>query len=187
MKMNIGLIRFGILVICLASLALGVVHYNKVGGVIFDLSDYLTLDQSTPQTITGDTPKLDTLKSKSILGTDADGKIIEGTHQDLSELGTHNLTTTGLASLGSIKSGILYPSADSTTAVGIFRADGTTNVLNVDTTNSRVGIGTTEPVEKLDVVGNINIDEDSAYLFNGVNGLKLSKNGEAEYYSTILL
>jgi hypothetical protein len=65
-----------------------------------------------------------------------------------------NLTTTGLATLGSIKSGILYPSADSTTAVGIFKADGTTNVLNVDTTNGRVGIGTTSPSNKLSVSGN---------------------------------
>jgi hypothetical protein len=46
---------------------------------------FVRLDQSTPQTITGDTPKLDVLKSKSILGTDADGKIIEGTHQSLTD------------------------------------------------------------------------------------------------------
>jgi hypothetical protein len=49
----------------------------------------------------------------------------------------------------------IYPSADSTTAVGIFKADGTTNVLNVDTTNGRVGIGTTAPGQKLDVQGTI--------------------------------
>lgn len=39
-----------------------------------------------------------------------------------------------------LKSPKIYPSADSTTAVGIFKADGITNVLNVDTTNGRVGI-----------------------------------------------
>jgi hypothetical protein len=205
------------------------------------LLGYLTLDQTTPQTITGDTPKLDVLKSKTILGTDSDGKIIEGTHQSLAgyvpytgatgnvdlgthkatvgglevngtslfimpdntanafgigegtnpymcidttngseiikfgcglgandiftiqptlitlgrntDLGTYNLTTTGLATLGSIKSGILYPSADSTTAVGIFKADGTTNVLNVDTTNGNVGIGTTSPGTRLHIQG----------------------------------
>jgi hypothetical protein len=48
-----------------------------------DLSGYVTLDQTTPQTILNDTFKLDVLKSKTILGTDADGKIIEGTHQSL--------------------------------------------------------------------------------------------------------
>jgi hypothetical protein len=71
------------------------------------------------------------------------------------DLGTYNLTTTGLATLGSIKSGILYPSADSTTAVQIRKADGATNVLNVDTTNSRVGIGTTGPVTRLDLGDNL--------------------------------
>jgi len=35
----------------------------------------------------------------------------------------------------------IYPSADSTTAVGIFKADGTTNVLNVDTTNGFISAG----------------------------------------------
>jgi len=45
----------------------------------------------------------------------------------------------------------IKPVSDSTTAVQINKADGTTNVLNVDTTNGRVGIGTTSPVAKLDV------------------------------------
>jgi len=168
-----------------------------------DLSRYLTLDQTTPQKITGDTPKLDVLKSKSILGTDADGKIIEGTHQDISglvpytgananvDLGSFDLTTTGtlgagISTLTSVKTATIFPPADSTTAVQINKADGTTNVLNVDTTNGNVGIGTTSPSQKLDVDGNINIDEASAYLFDGVNGLKLAKNGEANYYSTLV-
>lgn len=42
-------------------------------------ADFLKLDQTTPQTILNDTFKLDTLKSKATLGTDANGKIIEGT------------------------------------------------------------------------------------------------------------
>jgi hypothetical protein len=45
--------------------------------------------------------------------------------------------------------GKIYPSADSVTAIQINKADGTTNVLNVDTTNGRVGIGTTAPTSKL--------------------------------------
>jgi hypothetical protein len=40
--------------------------------------------------------------------------------------------------------------------------------------------------EDITVSGNIDIDADSAYLFDGENGLKLSKNGEAEYYSTLV-
>lgn len=75
---------------------------------------FLRINQTTPQTITGDTPKLDTLKSKTILGTDTDGKIIEGTHQSLAglvpytgananvDLGTYNLLTTGSLGAGAI-------------------------------------------------------------------------------------
>jgi hypothetical protein len=37
--------------------------------------------------------------------------------------------------------GTIYPSADSTAAIQINKANGTTNVLTVDTTNGRVGIG----------------------------------------------
>lgn len=46
-------------------------------------------------------------------------------------LGTHKLQTA-----------VIYPSADSTTAVQINKANGTTNVLNIDTSSGRVGIGT---------------------------------------------
>lgn len=53
-----------------------------------------------------------------------------------------------------VKTPIIYPAVDSVTAVQINKADGITNVLNVDTTNSRVGIGTTGPGYKLDVAGN---------------------------------
>jgi len=50
-----------------------------------------------------------------------------------------------------LKAPKIYPSADSTTAIQFNKADGTTNVLNIDTTNARVGIGTTGPRGKLDV------------------------------------
>jgi hypothetical protein len=42
----------------------------------------------------------------------------------------------------------LYPNADSTTAIQINKADGTTNVLNVDTTNVGVGIGAVSTTEE---------------------------------------
>ena len=47
----------------------------------------------------------------------------------------------------------IKPTADSTTAIQINKADGTTNVLNIDTTNSRIGIGTTTPSTAIDIQG----------------------------------
>ena len=61
----------------------------------------------------------------------------------------HNATAMGTTSPVKI-----YPSTDSTTAVQILKADGTTNVLNVDTTNGNVGIGTMAPLSALDIYGN---------------------------------
>jgi len=61
-----------------------------------------------------------------------------------------------------LKTPKIYPSADSTTAIQINKADGTTNVLNVDTTNGRVGIGTTGQAQKLSVAGTFGILEGGA-------------------------
>jgi hypothetical protein len=47
--------------------------------------------------------------------------------------------------------GLFYPTVNSTTAFQFDKADGTTNVVNIDTTNSRVGIGTTSPAAKLEI------------------------------------
>ncbi|MFA5125369.1 MAG: hypothetical protein WC473_06155, partial [Patescibacteria group bacterium] len=50
---------------------------------------------------------------------------------------------------------IIYPAADGTSAIKFNKADGTTNVLDIDTTNSRVGIGSATPAYTLDVAGTI--------------------------------
>lgn len=65
------------------------------------------------------------------------------------DLGSQNFTTTGIGIFGSIKTPFIYPSSDSTTAFQIRKANGTTSVLNVDTTNSRIGIGATAPTAPL--------------------------------------
>ena len=52
--------------------------------------------------------------------------------------------------------GGIRPAADSTTALQLQNAAGT-SVLNIDTTNARVGIGTVAPAEELDVVGDIGL------------------------------
>jgi len=62
-------------------------------------------------------------------------------------------TTVGTFIFPQLSSPIIRPLADSTSAFGFFKANGTTNVLNVDTTNSWIGIGTTSPTVRLDVNG----------------------------------
>jgi hypothetical protein len=52
-----------------------------------------------------------------------------------------------------IKTGILAPITDSTTALQIMKANGTTPIATWDTTNGRLGIGTTTPTYNLDVTG----------------------------------
>ena len=86
-------------------------------------------------------------------------------------LGANTLSTTS----GLITPKI-YPASDSTTAFQINKADGTTNVLNVDTTNGFVGIGTTGPGSKLDVEGNIRFGDSTngyAYLNSGSWGTEI--------------
>jgi hypothetical protein len=61
-----------------------------------------------------------------------------------------NLGTEELAA-AKVETGVVYPAADGVTAVQIRKADGTTSVLNVDTTNARVGIGTAAPAFPLEV------------------------------------
>ena len=53
-----------------------------------------------------------------------------------------------------VVTGAIKPSANSTTALQLQNASGS-SVLNVDTTNGRVGIGTTAPANSLDVNGYI--------------------------------
>tara|TARA_R110000772_G_scaffold33245_2_gene81010 strand:+ start:5224 stop:7521 length:2298 start_codon:yes stop_codon:yes gene_type:complete len=51
-------------------------------------------------------------------------------------------------------------------------------------TEGNVGIKTTTPTQALDVAGNININEASAYMQDSAQALKLAKNGQANYFST---
>ena len=44
---------------------------------------------------------------------------------------------------------LIYPTSDSTTAIQFDKANGSTNVVDIDTTNGRVGIGTTSPTYTL--------------------------------------
>ena len=46
---------------------------------------------------------------------------------------------------------IIYPPIDNTNAIQLNEADGVTTVLDIDTTNNRVGIGTTSPAAQLEI------------------------------------
>ncbi len=48
--------------------------------------------------------------------------------------------------------GTVTPTADSATVINITKADGTTSVLDVDTTNARVGVGTNAPTSTVDIL-----------------------------------
>ncbi len=52
-----------------------------------------------------------------------------------------------------LSGGVFYPTTDGTTAIQLDKANGSTVVLNVDTTNGRVGIGTASPTSTLTVSG----------------------------------
>ena len=54
------------------------------------------------------------------------------------------------------------------------------------TDGTNVGIGTTSPSQKLDVIGNINIDGSSAYMYDGVQALKLAKGTDTFYANTFV-
>lgn len=62
---------------------------------------------------------------------------------------TLDVTGTGRFSVGVITP-LIFPNADSIAAVQIDKADGATNIFDVDTTNSRVGVGTAAPATTLE-------------------------------------
>ncbi|MCP6756586.1 hypothetical protein NL533_33680, partial [Klebsiella pneumoniae] len=74
------------------------------------------------------------------------------------------LDVTGTAKISTgVITPVIYPAANGTTAVQITKADGTTAVVNVDTTNAYVGVGTTAPVDPLSL-GAVNASATHASL-----------------------
>jgi len=69
-----------------------------------------------------------------------------------------------------VKTPKIYPNADSTTSLQFLKADGTTSIVNIDTTNSRVGIGTTAPTSKLHIDDTVSsaVDYITASIVNAV-------------------
>ena len=84
-----------------------------------------------------------------------------------------------------LKTPKIYPSADSTTAIQILKANGTTSILNVDTTNGRVGIGTTAPTSALTVVGAVTAS--SLNVTHTIGSLGIYNNSIYNQYGDIQL
>ncbi len=80
--------------------------------------------------------------------------------KDVSTLTGSITPYTGEGFFSILKTPLIKPASDSTTAIQLTKADGATPVMTLDTTNSKVGIKKT-PVEELDVAGNI---KGSGYL-----------------------
>ena len=64
-------------------------------------------------------------------------------------------------------SSVIKPASDSTTAVQIQESDGTP-VVNVDTTNGRVGIGTTGPSNNIHIEFDDSTVYEDLYQFKGM-------------------
>lgn len=102
-------------------------------------------------------PKVDGSTGQA-LKTDGAGNCSWGTFltaeaDTLQSVTTRGATTSTESTFsGGIITPEIHPSADSTTALQIRKADGTTTVATVDTTNSRLGVGVT-PSYKFDVSG----------------------------------
>jgi thiamine phosphate synthase YjbQ (UPF0047 family) len=77
----------------------------------------------------------------------------DGTARDILKLNSSNDLEIGGAGISSYKlnNSIIKPSSDSTSAIKITKANGTSHILNIDTINQRVGIGTENPAKKLHI------------------------------------
>jgi len=70
-----------------------------------------------------------------------------------------------------LSSGKIFPTADSTTALQVTKADGTTRIMNFDTTNARVGINKTPGAFDFDVNGAANIGGALTFATTTITGL----------------
>lgn len=76
------------------------------------------------------------------------------------------------------------PTTDSTTFFQVLDADGGTPILNIDATNERVGIGTTNPTQELEVAGDIWLNNGQLQLGNYATNPTAIGEGSLIYNTT---
>lgn len=110
---------------------------------------------------------------------DTDGTVTLSLPQDYDTGATPTLgglTITGNSVFG-LNSSVFQPTTDSTTFFQVLDADGGIPILNVDSTNERVGIGIASPSQALDLIGSLELEDtttsttgviykDSTYFFH---------------------
>jgi hypothetical protein len=112
-----------------------------------DVASAVSLKHTQSHVITSTSDHTSTATEGKILKADSNGLPIDASNTD-TEVSTavgylnQDVKTTASPQFAKVKTPIIYPASDSTTAVRINKADGTTPVINVDTTNKRVNIGT---------------------------------------------
>ncbi|UCD55332.1 MAG: hypothetical protein JSV93_00610, partial [Candidatus Omnitrophota bacterium] len=117
--------------------------------------------------------------------SDADGdtkvQVEESADEDIIRFDTAG---NQVASIDATGDAIFQTSTDSTTGFQVLDADGGTPILNIDTTNERVGIGTADPAYDLDVAGDINLTgtlyDDGSPFVTGY----WTETGDDIYYNT---
>ena len=79
-------------------------------------------------------------------------------------------TVSSSGAFTTIKSPVFFPVADSVSSLKICKADGVTDVISIDTTNSRIGIGTSSPGYPLHIERNINASTSAALMVKNSSG-----------------
>ena len=126
---------------------------------------------------------------KKIQGLDNNQAITQkdsaGTARNILKLNSSNDLEIGGAGISSYKlnNSIIKPSSDSTSAIKITKADGTTVILNIDSNNGFIGIGTTSPSTRLHVHnGRFRVSESDGSGQSGV--IEISNGTQINYIFT---
>lgn len=89
-------------------------------------------------------------------------------------------------SLGATGQAVFRNSSDSTTAFQVQNSAGTTTLLDIDTTNGRIGIGKSTPAYRLDIAGgDVNISSAHSLRFGGSQVLSANSDGSTVTVSNL--